>query len=67
MNTISNNSIKRPIASTLREMQVGQNEDFPVTQITTVRNAITNLQILNRNLKFSTKVNENLFTVTRIS
>jgi hypothetical protein len=67
MDTISNNLTKRPIASVLKAMQIDGIETFPLIQIESVRNAITKLQLLDRVKKFTTKINDNSFTVTRLS
>jgi hypothetical protein len=63
----------RPIKSVLQQMQVSQLERFPYTQMDSVRNAITRLNIYDRfdphykNRRFTTKLNEDIVEVTRIS
>ena len=54
-------------------MQINHLENFPYTQMDSVRNAITRLNIYDRfdpiykKRRFTTKLNEDLIEVTRIS
>ena len=67
MNTIPNILTKKPIQSILNGMQTGEAEEFPVSQMDTVRNAITRHSIRFPLVKFATKTNKEtgIITVTR--
>jgi len=67
METISNNLIKRPIASVLKAMEVNAVETFPLSQIDSIRNAITKIQVQDETKKFTTKIKDKSFVVTRLS
>lgn len=58
---------RRKIAPVLREMRIGDVEQFDIEQITSVRTTIARLQIELRREKvfFSTKVNGTTLEVTR--
>lgn len=61
---------KRPVISTLRNMEVGDKEVFPIEQSVTVSNTITSRLLKERkegmSWKKSTNVMESVVTVERI-
>lgn len=68
-NKISSKSLvniltRKPVATTIRVLEINKFDIFPIEQLTSVRNTINRISKIER-LKFSTKTDENTITVTR--
>ena len=57
---------QKPIAPRLKEMEIGDQEDYPIARYSSLRTSVERIQKLRK--KFSTKKkNDEIYTVTRIS